>query len=199
MSHSGPDGRWWKHSSLWNEISLACWVLKDYDDVIGFWRWHVSWVMLTSKSSLGNWREEALLFRQHREVACLDSLGGFEVSKCNYFQHVGEPAPSSPVKARQRFTTTCSMWVQERRNYASWMSFVPRLLMMAAIGEEILHPDPSYHWLWDEGSLLAPWQPSPWVPLPPLLSTLRCTLLLGEVLRSSLLCPVSCLSLHGKV
>jgi len=65
--------------------------------------------MLTSKSSLGNWREEALLFRQHREVACLDSLGGFEVSKCNYFQHVGEPAPSSPVKARQRFTTTCSM------------------------------------------------------------------------------------------
>lgn len=31
-----------KTLSLWAEISLTCWVLKDYHNVIGFCKWHMS-------------------------------------------------------------------------------------------------------------------------------------------------------------
>lgn len=120
VSLSGPDGRRWKHSVsgmrfLWQVESLKTTTMPQAS-VSDTW---ATRVMLTDS-------EAAFLFRQHREREwpAYTAWEG-EVSTHNDFQHVGKPAPSSPVKARQRFTASCSVWLQEGRNYASWMSFVP--------------------------------------------------------------------------
>ena len=121
-------------NSLWNEISLASWVLKDYQDATGFCKWRV-----TYQDDADN--EEGLLFRRHREMACVDRLGD-EVSK-NMISSMLKACSPIACESRAMFPTPCSVWLQEKRTYTSRMNFVPRLIRMAAIWEEVIQPGPS--------------------------------------------------------
>lgn len=85
-------------------------------------------------------------------MACLDSLGWWGVQH-NDFQHAGKPAPLSSVKAEQFFNTSCPVWLQQRRNYVSGMSFVPWLITMASISREEAFPTTPTRWRQFVGSV----------------------------------------------
>lgn len=102
---------------------------------------------------------------------------------------------SSPGKAVQCFTPSCSVWLQERRMYASWMSFVPHLITTPPADKRYFSP-----------SLTTGRQSSSSVPVSSLESSPTSSAnssgrhySMERGLEVFCFIPISCLSLNGKV
>lgn len=156
-----------KTLSLWNEISLASWVLKDYHDATGFCKWHVS------HQGDANWQWSGFLIQttQRKRVACLHSLRGWGV----YTQRF--PAcwkTCSLISCESKATFYCLLFcvIAGGTELCQLDEFCSWIMTKASISGEVLQPGPSHRRLQDEGSVSVLWQSSPWFPLSPLLPAL---------------------------